>query len=232
MPMRTLKFVVMIVVAVLATGCATRSATVVSAPAKPLAIEEEVEQVRTRESIIRLRAEEIRLKKRIEEAQKELRKVETPEERQARKELEREERGAAKLAKASAEILQWANITGCESGTVAVNPSAVRPGWLDRQNVMVSVRIINTTPLTYNIETPLRGIGLAVRGLCPGGSVTLAFARDMLTDSQRVDIALIAISEPSAGQGVVTEERRLTLNASNVNNNRVRSEIWRLTRRR
>ncbi len=233
--MRTLRFIVMILVALLVTSCANKSG-VNTTPTKPgETFGQRVERLKAEESKriaeetpqekrIRLRAQVIEAQEELKRLDEERAKYEPASMKQARKEV-------TKVDKAEAEILGWANITGCEAGTVAVNPVAVRPNWIARRNVMVSVRVINTTPLTYDIQTPSLGIGLAVRGLCPGGAVTLTFARNMLTDSTQVDVALIAMSQPSAGQGVVTEERRFWLNASDVQYNRVKSEVWQLTRR-
>ena len=179
------------------------------------------------EELVRLRGVQIELQEKLNKALKEVAKKDTKAMSKARGQLQKEADGQRKRKREEAGVLWKAAITGCEPGSVTVDDRAVRS---DTWNVMVQVRVVNATPLTYDIQTPFRNIGTAVRGLCPGGSITLSFVRDFITDGLSEEIALIAVSQPIVG-GVVTEERRFSLNVTNIQYRRVESQIWTLTRR-
>lgn len=179
------------------------------------------------EELVRLRAAQIELQEKLNKALKEVAKKDTKAMSKARGQLQKEADNLKKRHRDEAGTLWKAAITGCEPGTVTVDDRAVRS---DTWNVMVQVRVVNATPLTYDIQTPFRNIGTAVRGLCPGGSITLSFVRNFVTDGLSEDVALIAVSQPVVG-GVVTEERRFSLNVTNIQYRRVESQIWTLTRR-
>jgi hypothetical protein len=173
---------------------------------------------------VRLRAEQIRMEREEKAVREEVRKNDTPDMRQARKEIEKQKGRAKSLRKEETKVLARAGITGCEN-PVTINARAAQSSWLA---TMVTVRIVNQSSRFYNIETPSRGIGTAVANLCPGGSVTLSFAMNIILEDQYEDIVLMAVSR--SGQEVVTEERRLSLYAGNVRFRRVDSQSWVLNR--
>ena len=196
-----------------------RIARLTALEAKKLANETDLDRM------IRLRAEKRRIDRETKQAEEAVRKNDSPDMREARKQVEKETKRAEALRKDAAQVLARAAISGCTD--VNVDARAEQTSWL---NVTTSVRIVNTTPLTWNIETPSRGIGVAVRGLCPGGSITLSFARTF-ADSQYENIALVAVSQPLVGNTVITEQFSLSLYVGNIDYHQHDVQIWQLTRR-
>lgn len=177
------------------------------------------------DKLIRLRAEKIRIDRETKEAEDAVRKNDSADMKAARKQVETENKGAESLRKEEAKVLSRAAISGCTN--VNVDARAEQTSWL---NVTTSVRIVNTTPMTWNIQTPSRNLGVIVKGLCPGGSITLSFARTF-ADSLSENIALVAVSQPLVGNTVITEQFSLSLYAGNIDYQQHTSSVWQITRR-
>jgi hypothetical protein len=175
---------------------------------------------------VRLRAEEIRREKEAKKVAEVLRKKDTPEMRQARKELLAEAKKLARFEKNSAKGNSRAGVSGCDSGTVIVNPKALEfTSFTDS----VTVRITNLTSKSRNIETSYKGIGVVVENLCPGGGVSLSFARRVFLSPQYETISLT-----STGQGeraFVTENFSMGLIRSyGTNGVQRQNHVWTLRR--
>jgi hypothetical protein len=123
------------------------------------------------ERVLRLRAEQIRVERELKKAREDMKRTASPEMRQAMGEAEK----ARKVEKEQLEALARAEISGCEPGTVWVNPDAVPHSSIGST---VRIRVFNSELVAVNIEDPRHG--LAVRGLCAGGSITLFRARGIL----------------------------------------------------
>ncbi len=177
---------------------------------------------------VRMRAIELAVKERLELLAKEARKSESRLDKKAREQVEKEDKNTAKHEHEERKAISHANVVGCPADSVWVSSNAEN---YDVFNVGVELTVVNTTPLYKDIRTSFHGFGTVVRGLCPGGSITLSFRRQMAKDSSSVQIPLAAVSEPNPAQGVIVEERNFYLNVSDVQYNRVRSETWELYRR-
>ena len=140
------------------------------------------------QKIVRLRAIKIEADKGLKKAQDELEKEDTPAMQEARKKIAKEAKQAAKLEKGEEQIIALASISGCQVGGVGLDLTKVEAGvgvWINPKaedyrywTDMVSVTITNTTIFPYDIRTAFRAIGIAVKNLCPGGSIQLYFARE------------------------------------------------------
>ncbi|OHB09743.1 MAG: hypothetical protein A3H52_02140 [Candidatus Zambryskibacteria bacterium RIFCSPLOWO2_02_FULL_39_26] len=173
-----------------------------------------------KEQRIRELAKEIERNKALEAAEKRLRAHDSPAVHEARKLVEKAEERRASLARESAKLSKQAAVTGCAPGTVVVDPRAVEfTSWVDS----VSVRITNTSSSSRNIETSFRGIGVAVKNLCAGGSVSLGFARNW-SGSQYENIILIAKGTGERGR-IVTEQFSMGLYMS-YGTNGVSSQMY------
>lgn len=209
--MRTLlKFVVFVLLALV---CASPSE---AQRASDLSLSRKIEQVRDRERLIRLRAEQIRLAKQVEEAEKALRKSEAPEERQARKELEKEEKKVAKAEESAEKAIDRADITGCESGTVEVHPN-IAP----RFTINSSIRIRVTNPEQVPIDIEDAQHGLIVRNLCPGGSLTIFRARN-IADPDHMSFRFLAKAMFPDGTLAMGESRSYRLSSRDWSSGRGR----------
>ena len=175
---------------------------------------------------VRLRAEQIEREEKAKLAKAELVKKDTPAMGKARKQLEEEAKKLAEFKKQDADTYASANIQGCPVGTVLVSGEAVQSSsW----RVMTSVRIVNASPFPRDIETSFRGIGVAVKNLCAGGSLTLAFYRHTNgPDSEEIILTAVA-RQPALP--VLTESLSLYLYASNINGRRVDNRTWQITGR-
>lgn len=177
-----------------------------------------IEQVRDRERLIRLRAEQIRLAKEVAEAEKALRKSEPREERQARKEVEKTEKKVAKAQENAEKAVQRSAITGCEAGTVDVHPS-VAPRWTI--NSSVRIRVTNPEQVPINIEDVQHG--LIVRNLCPGGSLTIFRARN-IADPDRMSFRFTAKARFPDGSLGMDQSRSYRLSSRDWSSGRGRQE--------
>jgi hypothetical protein len=194
-------------------GSGGKSATGTQAPANETP-EERAIQVRARE-IERAEAEKREAKERA--------KSEPSSVKQARKEFARVD----KVEKREDEATRLADVSGCAPGTVRVNPGAVRLNWFERKLGYVhSVRIVNDSSVTYDVQTSSRGLGTVVGNLCPGGSASLFFTRATILENNRVEtIHFVAVSRPEAGR-VKTNQFQLTLYANSWSSST--SKVWTL----
>jgi len=172
--------------------------------------------------LVRARAAEIEAREARKKAEEELKKKDTPTMKRARKEIEHEVKKERELKEDSEKVLAQSAITGCEDDKVVVNARAVQ---FSVMAVMASIRIINKSSVSQDIETSSRGIGVAVKNLCPGGAITLAFSRGWVTDSETEEIILTAVGR-NQGIGTQTQTFSLYLNRSDVSYRRVQSRVW------
>lgn len=173
-----------------------------------------------REREIKLRARELELQEELKKLEERKRKLETPSERKARKEIERQEKLARRAERGEQVTTANAEVTGCPEGTVWVSRRATqRSSW----RVMVLVRITNTGALPIDVESPLYG-GVLVRDLCSGGGVTLSFTLGW-ADQDQVQIPLTAISRPPDG-GLATDQFFMYISKFDIQSNRVRTLVW------
>jgi hypothetical protein len=137
----------------------------------------------------------------------------------------------------AAETLSRTQMTGCAGvvvmedvslGIFRPNPDVVEVSTnatrSSRINVMVVVRVFNTTRWPIDVETPFKHYGPVVRNLCPGGAVTLSFPLSW-EDSNSMQLPLKAIARISPIT-MATSERTFYLNRSNASFQRIMNEIW------
>ncbi len=162
------------------------------------------------EQAVRARAAEIKREKELEDAKKLVRAHDTPEMKQARKELEEEREFEQKMHRERERIAARAGVSGCQEGTVQVNPGALE---FTTFTDSVTVRITNSSSSSRDISTSFRGLGVVVRNLCAGGSVSIAFARHVFNSPQYETIVLTAAGMGERG-GVVVENYQAQLYSS------------------
>lgn len=135
------------------------------------------------EELIRIRAQQIELRRREAELLRELAKRDNPDMRQARRELQSEENARKKREEEERRVLRDAAVSGCSADQVAemkIEPHAVGSRALTSY---VKVRVMNPHNFSVNIEDES---GEVVTGLCAGGSITLFRARNMWNDGNFV----------------------------------------------
>lgn len=121
------------------------------------------------EELINLRARQIELEKEISKKERQIRKTDTPARKEARREIEKEQRRAAKYAQELLEVEARAHVMGCEGAEkrVIIHPKAAEH---PRLFIYATIKAFNTSQsyvaITYDSE-------VVVENLCPGGSVIL-----------------------------------------------------------
>lgn len=139
-----------------------------------LSVQPENEEVFER--LVRERALQLLREQKAKVEEREKLEASSPIERKARQDVRKQQDKRSKLererAEVQAEAERFANLSGCDSSTVGIHSYAVRH---DNYAAQVTPRIINSTGVPVDIETSYKGIGLAVKDLCPGGGVTLGF---------------------------------------------------------
>lgn len=141
------------------------------------------------EAEVRARAEQIKRQKELDDAKRAVVRNDTPEMREARRQLQREADAAERRRRAFQQVYAKASPTGC-GNTIVVNPQAVE--FTDFTD-SVTLRVTNLSEVTHVIETSFRGLGVVVDHLCPGGSVSIAFKRHVFSSPQYENILLTAI---------------------------------------
>lgn len=173
-----------------------------------------------RERAIKIRAREIELREELKKLESAKRKLDTPNEKKAWKQIEREEKAERNAQREELRKVGNAELSGCAPDSVWVSRRATeRTMW----RVMTLVRITNTSALPINIESPLYG-GDLVRNLCSGGSVTLSFVIAW-TDADQLQIPLTAVARPDDG-GILTDQFQTYLSRWNVQSQRVTTQVW------
>lgn len=168
------------------------------------------------------RAAEIEAKKATAAAQKAKEVGDSPAIRQARRDRADEENKKKKESEKRAKMIAGSRLVGCEPDTVEIfpldqhfDPFAAFPSTL-------RIRIVNTSSVPIDIETPFRGYGPLVRNLCPGGSISVVFKLGSMEESQQVPLSAISVTEEGR---TITQERQFNINRNGRNQN-VRNELW------
>lgn len=120
------------------------------------------------EQAIRDRAEEIKKEKLRSEAKKKVASQDTPEQRQARKEIEDANKAMAKLAERTVKTFRRARVSGCNESGMKIHPDAVEHPTI---NSFVKIRVTNLSKVSVDISDAK--FGTIVEGLCAGGSMTV-----------------------------------------------------------
>ncbi len=219
--MRTSILTQIVLVLILAVGVGAEAQKTQTPGQERIAVLEKPQENETaEEKAVRLRALEIELKAELERVREERSKTEFPSVRKARKEIAKAQETLAKLDKQEREAYARAAITGCDEGTVKVNPAAEQSSGL---RVMVTAHVTNTMTSLMNIETSSRGLGVIVQDLCPGGSVSVSFVQNHIGEDE--DIVLVAVSRPPNAQ-VQTQTLTLQIQGGNARYRRVDSRVW------
>jgi hypothetical protein len=168
------------------------------------------------------RAAEIEAKKATAAAQKAKEVGDSPAIRQARRDHAKEERRNKKASEQRAKMIVSSRLVGCDADTVAIfpldqgfDPFAIFPSTL-------RIRIVNTSPVPIDIETPFRGYGPLIRNLCPGGSVNVTFKLGSTEESQLVPMTAISMTPDGVP---MTQERQFFIQ-KNLRTQNIRNEIW------
>lgn len=176
------------------------------------------------QELVRLRAEEIRLKKENERLLRELSKQDDPEMKEARRELQREAEERAKRAERNRKAVAEAALEGCDPATVEVKPYGQDFQPFAMFPVTLVVRVVNTGNAPITIETAFRGLGTVVRNLCGGGSINISF-KLRWEDSQMVNIPIIARATLPNGRHA-QQSRQFFLSKYQSRSRRVEYENW------
>jgi len=170
---------------------------------------------------VRERAIEIRRRNEAETAKKVVKELDTPEMKEARKQIAKEAEAVIRVEKEYQKVLHGARPIGCSFEEMNINPQAVEFSLI---RVMASVRITNGTGFPLSIETASRRIGVAVGNLCRNGSVTLAFSMRLM-DSQYETITLVARGTDKSGRAY-SQQYQIQLATYQAQYERSRSLVW------
>ncbi len=176
-----------------------------------------------RERRLRLETDKIRIERELKATQEAEKKNLSPDGKKAEEKIRKEDGRVIATDKERVRIIHDANPTG--GCPMAINGAAVK---FSELKVMASVRIVNKTSFTFDIETPSRKIGSAVIGLGPGCAVTLAFV-SRWSESETEDIILTAISRPPSAAPITEPPFVLTLQKNSRDWKRVQSREWYIT---
>ncbi|HEY4505464.1 MAG TPA: hypothetical protein VJG67_02135 [Candidatus Paceibacterota bacterium] len=164
-----------------------------------------------REAGIKARAAEIALAEAKKKADKTAHESESEAMKKARKEADKADEYRAKEAKLMAKARGASGITGalgCEAKDIELTSAYAQMLNQGRGmgRVTATVTAVNSGSDPVMITTSYnKGIGPVVKNLCPGGTVTLSFSRQVLSERDRrrtLRVPLTAIS--IAGNGTVT----------------------------
>jgi hypothetical protein len=214
------------ILAVFLVGCGGTKKSAVKTPPAPKANGSVVTPTEAsagetpREKLIRLRAQQIEAQAEMKKVEAELHKSQSPAVRKATKEVEMAEKRAEMVGREEARVARNVHVSGCESGTVWVNP---RVGNKSMWRVMATVDVVNSGALAID-EIRAGKYGVVVRNLCSGEAVTLFFVLQW-EDSDQVQIPLVAISRPPDG-GVATDQSQVYMSRMNQQFSRVSSQVW------
>lgn len=189
-----------------------------------------IENETPRDRLIRLRAEEIRIAKARKEAEEKVKALDSPEMKQARKEIEKAEKREKKANQQAFNALATVDLHGCEPGTVWINSSIGNSWELRKSSIysMVSVTIVNRSGMPVDITSSFHGD--LIRGLCSGGQVTIPFSIRSYNPSS-MQVTLTATTR-SMGAGTQVDSRIINLyRNSDYNSRRVDSQLWELVPR-
>ncbi len=167
----------------------------------------------------------IELKAKQAELENEKKKSDTLAMKEAREKLEDKKESTEKLEKRVSKANNFVDLRGCEpSDTFWVNPS-VGNDWGLREtaiNSMVLMTIVNRGREPVEIVSSLHKT--LVKGLCPGGTITLVFSgrsRDPL--NMNFVVTATARPEPTIVQ---TDSRYLSIPGGDYNSRQIMSQLW------
>ena len=138
--------------------------------------------------------------------------------RKARAEFEKAEKKVAEAEKKREQAIERSGLAGCDAGSVWVHPDAVPYRSISST---VRIRVFNPESVPVNIEDPRHGV--VVRGLCPGGSLTLFRARS-LVDPDYLQFRFIARATLPDGRLGIEESQSYTLSSHDWSSGRGRQE--------
>ena len=223
--MRNINRVVLVIVFLLAVFCVdvasaqTTNETVGQRVARLKA--EEAKRVTNEtptERLIRLRAEQIELEEAIKKAKLEVATSDSPAMRKARAEFEKAEKKIAEAQNSQEKAVERSGVAGCDGTAIWVHPDAVPYRTI---NSSVRIRVFNPESVPVNIEDPRHGV--VVRGLCPGGSLTLFRARS-LVDPDYLQFRFIARATLPDGRIAIEESQSYNLSSYDWRSGRGRQE--------
>ena len=178
-------------------------------------------QLTAREQEIKLLAREFELREEIKKLEERKKKLEVPSEKKARKEIEKIERFEREFALRESRALINAQITGCEAGTVTVEPRATGSRSF-QSHVKLRVTNIHSRPINIEDED-----GEIVSNLCPGGALTLFRSREIWTDSNYIQFQYSAKGRFPDGSLGLLKSQWFQLSAYDVSSGRAKqSYFW------
>lgn len=157
------------------------------------------------ETAIRERAEEIKKEKLRSEAKKKVASQDTPEQRQARKELEDANKAMSKLTEKTVKTFRRARISGCNESGMKIHPDAVEHSTI---NSFVKIRVTNLSKVSVDISDAK--FGTIVEGLCSGGSMTI-FRNRSLHSPDYMQFSYTATARHPDGTVRVTQSETYSL---------------------
>ncbi|KND48312.1 MAG: hypothetical protein AB198_01165 [Parcubacteria bacterium C7867-003] len=224
----TLRLVAVLVLAIFAGACASRSGQIQVAPVDKSALYAELDALRERreqlrkeeadlqkqkplptERLVQVRAGQIRLNEREAFILKQLNRKADKAEREAAEQLQKEANTAREAEEEKQRAIRAAKLEGCDPATVGISARAqANQRKLDVMNFFPTtliVRVYNDGKTPINVTTPFRGIGSAVMNLCAGGSINVSFEL-RLSDPDITMITLRAETVSGTGQTLFTEQ--------------------------
>ena len=210
------RVIVFLTVLVLFSACAPRY-KVVTQPPTGASIEDRVKR----------EAERIRLEKEIREKQEALKKLDTPEMREARRKIEKEEKTTEKRVKQEIESRASLDIKGCDPNTLYVNPSLGTTYGLRNtlNHSMVRLTIFNKGQQPISVRSTLHNT--LIENLCPGGSLTLTFAVNVFSPTNAPTQFELTAYSSSTGAGTLTETKQVSIYKEyDWNSRRIEGQTW------
>lgn len=130
-----------------------------------------------------------------------VRKTDSPAERIARREIAKAEKLEREAEEERSRAFRRASPVGCEPPQMELNPGAQEEAFF---YVQLVVRIVNQGKQSIVVETPYKGLGPIITGLCPGGSANVSFVLRW-EDPQQVQIPIIVRTTLPNGKVVVRQ---------------------------
>ncbi len=188
--------------------------------------QKKLENESPRDRLIRLRAEEITVQKARKYAEDKVKSLDSPEMKQARKEIENREREQRKAGENLSKTFATLDLHGCDHATVQPSPAIGNSWGLRSSSIysMVLVTIVNRRSVPVQISSTMHGT--LVGNLCAGGRVTIPFA-SRSTTANYTQVLLTAVGQ-SAGPTQVESKSINLYGNRDYNSRQVMSELWEL----
>jgi hypothetical protein len=146
-----------------------------------------------RELETKIRAERLKREEREKKERAQRRKTRDKYERKAENQIEKERRDSDKEKREIREARNSANLSGCNPSDVFISPLSQK---YSKYRESITIRIVNNTKNSVDIESSRGRDGVLVRNLCPNGSITVSFVYGMyLNPYQSENFELIAIGQ-------------------------------------